>query len=88
MTRGELELKEPHPASESAMIYISSLGLHKLFEYQEAFASTAIEGNRTSEICHETLRRLLNHEIVSDRYLLGLAWIIRNLEESNSEETI
>lgn len=85
--QGELELKEPHPASESAMIYINSLGLHKLFEYQEAFASTAIEGNRTSEICHETLRRLLNHELVSDRYLLGLVWTIKTLEESRDENT-
>ena len=79
--KGTLNEKEPHPASSSAIAYISSLGLQKLFEYAEAFASTAIEGNRTAEICSETLRRLLAHEPVSDRYLLGLAWTIRNAEE-------
>ena len=79
--KGTLNEKEPHPASSSALVYISSLGLQKLFEYSEAFASTAIESNRTAEICHETLRRLLAKEPVSDRYLLGLAWVLRDMEE-------
>lgn len=81
--KGELNKGEPHPSSSSALAYISSLGLQKLFEYQEAFASTAIEGNRLSEICLETLHRLLNKEPVSDRYLLGLAWILKSMEEQN-----
>lgn len=78
--RGDLLPNEPHPSSSSALEYLSSLGLQKLFEYQEAFASTAIEGNRLSEICCETLRRLLAKEPVSDRYLLGLAWSIKSME--------
>jgi len=78
---GELLPKEPHPAASSALEYLSSLGLQKLFEYQEAFASCAIESNRLAEICSETLRRVLNREPLSDRYLLGLAWTIRNAEE-------
>jgi hypothetical protein len=79
----ELNKGEAHPSSSSALAYIGSLGMQKLFEYQEAFATTAIEGNRLSEICLGTLHRLLNKEPVSDRYLLGLAWIIRNMEENN-----
>lgn len=79
--KGTLSEKESHPASSSAIAYISSLGMQKLFEYAEVFASTAIEGNRTAEVCHETLRRLLAKEPVSDRYLLGLCWVIRDMEE-------
>jgi len=79
--RGELNTGEAHPSSQSALAYISSLGLQKLFGYAEAFASTAIEGNRLAEICHETLRRLLAKEPVSDRYLLGLAWTLRDMEQ-------
>lgn len=83
--RGDLNTGEAHPATDSALAYISSIGYAKLSEYAEAFASTAIEGNRTAEICHETLRRLLAKEPVSDRYLIGLAWIIRNMEEEHEE---
>ena len=83
--QGELNTGEAHPASSNALAYISCIGLGKLMGYAEAFASTAIEGNRTAEICHETLRRLLAHEPVSDRYLLGLAWTLRDIEELENE---
>jgi len=79
--RGDLLPNEPHPMASSALAYLSGLGLQKLFEYQEAFASTAIEGNRLAEVCSETMRRVLAHEPLSDRYLLGLAWAIRDMEE-------
>lgn len=82
----ELNKGEPHPSSSSALAYISSLGIQKLFEYQEAFATTAIEGNRLSEICLGTLNRLLNKEPVSDRYLLGLAWTIMRAEDNKLDE--
>lgn len=48
---------------------------------QESLASTALSGNRSAEIMSETLRRLLNGEPVSDRYLLGLAWFLRNWKD-------
>ena len=76
-----LEEREPHPAAHEAKIYLMGLGLEKLYRYQEAFASCSIEGNRTAEICSGTLRRMLNAETVSDRYVLGLAWTIRDMED-------
>lgn len=55
-------------------------------EYYDAFASCAIEGNRTAEICHETMRRLLNGEPVSDRYALGLMWTLRDMRKTKDDE--
>ena len=52
-----------------------------LSSYIEPFASCAIAGNRLAEVCSETLRRLIDHEPVSDRYLMGLAWAIWKMED-------
>ncbi len=78
---------EAHPASDSALNYVCSLGYNKLMLWLESFASLAIENNRLAEICHETLRRILNHEPVSDRYLLGLAWTLKELEDAEMFES-
>lgn len=75
---GDLAPGEPHPAAFSAKAWLAALPLPELLRWQGAFASCAIEGNRIGDICGETLRRLLAGEPVSDRYLLGLAWVIRN----------
>ena len=77
-TLGTLKEGEPHPAASSALNFVWSLGIKELVKYQEAFSSTAIEGNRLAEICSETLARILEGKKVSDRYLLGLAWILKN----------
>jgi hypothetical protein len=83
--RGTLRENEPHPAAESArqwlFRYVSRQGPNELFLLQESFASNAIEGNRLSEVCGETLRRFLAGEPVSDRYAVGLIWTIREMEE-------
>jgi len=81
--RGTLNEKEPHPSSEDALIYVKSLGIEKLSTYLEAYSSCAIEGNRLGEICGETLSRLLKGEPISDRYLLGLVWSLKNMEEKD-----
>ena len=78
---GTLNLGEPHPAAFSAKTWILKKGRVDLLSWQESFASCAIEGDRLSEICGETLHRLLNGEPVSDRYILGLAWMM--FQESN-----
>ncbi len=83
--RGTLKEKEAHPASESALAYLKGLGLEKLSMWQECFSSCAIEGNRLGEICSETLYRLMNGKPVSDRYLLGLAWIIKKGETNEPD---
>jgi hypothetical protein len=53
----------------------------QLLEWREVFASCAIEGFRSSEVCGETLGRLLDGQPVSDRYLLGLAWVMRTASQ-------
>ena len=83
--RGTLEALEPHPAAHSAQIYLAKLaGQGKLLTYQEAFASCALEGNRMGEVCVETITRLCKSRTVSDRYVLGLAWAIRDMEEQDN----
>lgn len=79
---GTLEEREPHPAAHDALRYVKSLGVTKLHIYLESFSSVALEGhNRSAEICGETLRRVIEGEPISDRYLLGLAWTLKNMEE-------
>lgn len=81
MTKGTLEIGEFHPAATNAFRYIKNLELHELMMWQESFSSNAIEGDRLAEICGETLERILNGQPVSDRYVLGLAWVMRPIEK-------
>ena len=46
----------------------------------ESLSSCAIENNRLAEILAETLHRVMTGEKVSDRYLLGLAWFLKEHE--------
>ena len=85
-SRGTLGITEIHPSALDAEKWIMSLNTSDLFLWQETFASCSTEDNRLAEICSETLRRLLNGEPVSDRYLLGLAWVIsKNYFEAEIE---
>ncbi len=81
-TRGTLAPTEPHPSAQFAINYIHKMLDQKLHRYSEAFASCAIESNRLGEVCAETLHRIMAGEPVSDRYLLGLAWAIRDMEDN------
>lgn len=81
--RGTLKPTEPHPGNIYAIDYIFSIQKDKLMRYQGSLSSCAIEGNRLAEVCAETLRRLLNSEPVSDRYIMGLAWALYRLEEKH-----
>ncbi len=74
-----LEMGEPHPAAKLALDYIRNLNQQNILIIQESFSSCSLSGNRLAEICSGTLKRLLNNEHVSDRYLLGLAWGIKEL---------
>jgi hypothetical protein len=78
--RGTLAVKEAHPAAFDALRWLRSLSQEEIAVYSESFASCAIEGNRMAEICSETLNRLMNGLPVSDRYILGLAWAIRDIK--------
>ncbi len=84
-----MAIGEIHPAAHSAMAYVKiylSANAENSFLMQEAMASCAIEGNRLAGICGETLRRVMAGEAVSDRYILGLAWYLKemNWEEDES----
>lgn len=84
MSRTELERGEPHPAAESARQWLNeqvAKDLTFLPMWHEAFASCAIEGNRLGEICSATLDRIQRDEPISDRYLLGLVWTMRDRKE-------
>lgn len=89
--KGTLRPDEYHPAAEDALRWIHNYFRRnpptEAFMLIESFSSCAIEGNRMAEVCAETLRRLLDKEPVSDRYLLGLAWTIRDMEEMRNEDS-
>jgi len=70
-----------HPSADSAKEYIKQLGVRRISILQEAYASNSIEGNKLAEVCSETLNRLMTGQPVSDRYLLGLAWNIKMMED-------
>ena len=85
---GTLNEKEAHPAVYSALRYLNGV-LSDPFRsagIQHAFSSCAIENNRLGEICSETLHRALTGQPVSDRYLLGLAWAVREMDEGFGRE--
>jgi hypothetical protein len=81
-TPGTLADNEFHPAASGALSYIQQ---HASFMDLEALASTALSGNRLAEVCSETLRRILENEPVSDRYVLGLAWTLRQLRQKEDD---
>ena len=83
----ELKENEVHPIAYQALAYVKRLGITKLSLYMEAMCSVNIEHrNRETELCIGTLERVLQDRPVGERYILGLAWFLRDLEEKN--ETI
>lgn len=84
----ELKIGEYHPAAADAMRWFNEWKTKSITRYiqtREAIASTALSGNRLSQICNGTLDRLEKGESVSDRYLLGLCWILRDIELGKKE---
>ena len=76
---------EYHPAADGAMEWLKDFMLTNPTEYlkiKESLASTALSGNRLSELCVSTIYRLAKSKPVSDRYLLGLAWTVRQVYEN------
>jgi hypothetical protein len=80
----EATLKEDefHPSAQDALDWLKhyqTVHMEHWLTTKEAIASTALSGNRLSEIMLSTINRLDNGDPVSDRYLLGLCWfLIRN----------
>lgn len=78
MISSELTPGEPHPSAQDAMDYLKKFTLHELMLWNEAFASSAIAGSRLGAICSGTIERIMDRQPVSDRYLLGLVWAMRD----------
>lgn len=80
MDNTELKSGEVHPTAYSAMAWFKAWKLSdplKFIQVMEALASTALSGNRQAEICLGTINRLEHGQMVSDRYLLGLCWFLK-----------
>ena len=77
----EYSLKETeyHPSANSAMRWYREwkLDIKRYSMAREAIESTALSGNRLSEILSSTMERLEKGEPVSDRYILGLTWFLK-----------
>lgn len=87
---GTLDRGEPHPSARDAMAWFRvCLPARTLAISREALASAAMSGDRAAEVGSETLERLLRGDPVSDRYLLGLCWMLRDMvdyEEADVDE--
>ena len=81
---------EHHPAADTAMLWFKQFVLndpHRYLLIEESLASVALSGNRLAEICLSTLNRLSKGQPVSDRYVLGLCWFLReNFEVFEGKE--
>ena len=84
ITSGTLEIGEVHPSAHNAFEFIKEYLLENkdLFTLKESLASCAISGNRLAEVCGETLNRIYEGKPVSDRYVLGLAWFLKEMSEA------
>ncbi len=83
---------EYHPAANDAMAWFKDWQIAdpvRYMEMREAMACTALSGNRLAQICHGTFERLATGQLVSDRYLLGLCWFLRDAigKEDEDENT-
>ena len=74
---------EPHPIAYQAQRWVGAYlsDPATLFRVREALASSALANNYCAEIMLTTLDRLLASKPVSDRYLLGLAWFLKGLDD-------
>lgn len=73
-----------HPSADDAMSWLKNFMVTRPGQYmiiKESIYSTALSGNELANYCVGTIERLAAGEPVSDRYLLGLAWLVRNMEE-------
>lgn len=85
MKEASLDMGEFHPMAPNALRYIKK---NLTAWHIEALASSALEGSRTADICLSTYNRIQKGLPISDRYVLGLAWFVKELvdaEESNSD---
>lgn len=71
-----------HPSADDAMHWLKTFMRTRPQEYliiKESIYSTALSGNELANYCVGTIERLAASEPVSDRYLLGLVWLVRDM---------
>lgn len=73
----EIESGEYHPSTYLAVDWLRNRSVDQLKRYKAALQEQVDRGNKSCIICQETLRRLLAGEEVGERYILGLAWMLR-----------
>ena len=83
---GTLNIGEPHPSSPAAFAYVKAQILKNPLLIESISSVGLSDDNRLAEICGHTLARIINGQPISDRYLLGLAWMIKSLEEHESND--
>lgn len=80
---------EFHPSASGAMDWLKLTIMDNPKRYmtvREAIASVALSGNRLAQLCNSTLQRLEDNEPVSDRYLLGLCWFLRDMIDQDAKK--
>lgn len=88
---GTLGFNEIHPAARSAYRWLKGFMITNQEEYlrvRTALEMAAISGNRQAQVSLGTIDRLKNSEVVSDRYLLGLAWTILYVHNFEAMESV
>ena len=77
--RGTLKETEFHPAARAALDWLATVPTEEMLRLMRSIEMAAAQGIRSAEICEETWRRLMCNAPVSDRYLLGLCWPLRDM---------
>lgn len=73
-----LDIGEFHPMASSAFKFVKNEITSNIIE---SISSSALSGSRTAEICLSTHERMSTGLPVSDRYILGLAWFIKEIKD-------
>ena len=91
---GVLEVGMPHPGAYIARQYLEEVGPGVLKSWMNTFELMAKEAvkngerNAVAEISYHTLKRMFDEKLkVSDRYVMGLAWMILDQERKGAQES-
>lgn len=80
--KSDIAQDEWHPSAELARRWLNK-EVEKdptyLSRWLESLTSCNIDNqSRLNDICIGSIKRILNREKISDRYLLGLVWMLRH----------
>ena len=80
----EIPKGKNHPLVYEAYDYIRDYiaDYRKLVMLQESLSGNAIENNEAAVICLATLDLVIDGKPVGERYVFGLAWLIKRIVEN------